>query len=110
MSEELSFEEYEFLDFWFALQRAKPSFFEYAECKKEGVDTFFPGQGQSSKQKIAIEICFTCPAQQDCHEYAVQNQIEYGVWGGSGADMRRKWFQSGTSVDAAWEELLADRG
>ena len=106
MSDGLSYGEFELLNFWIALERAKPSFYKYAECKGEDLNTFFPGQGQSFKQRIAIEVCFTCPVQRDCHDYSIKNQIEYGVWGGSGADLRRKWIQDGVSVDAAWEELL----
>jgi len=70
------------------------------------MNLFFPGQGQSAVMKEAIEICFTCPVQKECHEYALENKIDHGVWGGSSADQRRFWIKENTSIVNAWEELL----
>jgi len=70
------------------------------------MNLFFPGQGQSAVMKEAIEICFTCPVQKECHEYALENKIDHGVWGGSSADQRRLWIKENTSIVNAWEELL----
>lgn len=30
----------------------------------------------------AVKICRTCPIINQCAEYALKNQMEYGVWGG----------------------------
>jgi len=106
VSDYLSYNEFELLDFLIALQRSRPEFYEYSACTNEKMDTFFPGQGQSSLMREAIDICFTCPVQKECHEYAVDNRIEHGVWGGSSADQRRLWFKYDVSVEDAWEDLL----
>jgi len=35
-----------------------------------------------SWMKRAVEICNTCPVQARCLEWAINNRIEYGIWGG----------------------------
>lgn len=106
VSDYLSYSEFELLDFLIALQKSRPEFYEYSACNKEDMNLFFPGQGQSAVMKEAIEICFTCPVQKECHEYALENKIDHGVWGGSSADQRRFWIKENTSIVNAWEELL----
>lgn len=110
MSDYLSYNEFELLDFLIALQRSRPEFYEYGACANEDMNTFFPGQGQSSVMREAIEICFTCPVQKECHQYALENKIDHGVWGGSSADQRKLWIKQDTSVADAWELLLFEQG
>jgi WhiB family redox-sensing transcriptional regulator len=102
----ISYQEYELLDFLTVLQRSRPSFYKYAACKGQGADSFHPKQGQASLMKKAIETCFTCPVQEDCHKYALKEKLEYGVWGGSSADQRRKWIQDSVDPDLAWLSLI----
>ena len=37
----------------------------------------------------AIAICGRCPLLQTCRDYAIQQRIEYGVWGGTTGNQRR---------------------
>jgi WhiB family redox-sensing transcriptional regulator len=107
MSDEyISYQEYELLDFLTALRRSRPSFYEYAACKGQGADAYHPKQGQAAVMREAIKTCFTCPVQKDCHDYALKEKLEYGVWGGSSADQRRKWIQDSTESELAWIELI----
>lgn len=52
-----------------------------AACTDSGVD-FFPEVGLYSAVKKAVAICETCPVKQECLDFAMENKIEYGIWGG----------------------------
>ena len=39
---------------------------------------------------IAVEICNSCPLKEKCAQYAIDEQIEYGVWGGVTEETRQK--------------------
>jgi WhiB family redox-sensing transcriptional regulator len=48
---------------------------------------FFPEMGVSAKD--AQRICAACPVRQQCLEYALDNEIPWGIWGGVTASDRR---------------------
>lgn len=54
-----------------------------------GVDTarFFPNDVPGVIQ--AQEICAECPCQIDCLRYALDHNIEHGIWGGVSERQRR---------------------
>ena len=52
----------------------------FAACKDEDTQVFFPRGGYGAKS--AIKFCSKCPVVDDCLEYAVDNEILNGVWGG----------------------------
>lgn len=54
-------------------------------CKDERTSLFF------TKVLIneAIELCNSCPAQEDCAEYAIVANEEFGIWGGLSERARR---------------------
>lgn len=52
-------------------------------------DLFFPERGSSTK--YAMALCKRCPVKQECLDYAVQNKIEDGIWGGMGLRARRSY-------------------
>jgi hypothetical protein len=85
-----------------ALSKLLPKFYREAVCETEDLKLFFPGRGQSSNIKKAVEICGTCPVQRDCHNYAMDNRIVDGVWGGSSPEQRQKWLEQCLSNDEAW--------
>lgn len=63
-----------------------------ALCLAEDPELFFPlGEGQRSLAGIerAKAICQTCPALTICLDFAMSNDIEYGVWGGTTPRERR---------------------
>ena len=39
---------------------------------------------------VAKSICDSCLVSESCLEYALQNQIDHGVWGGCSERQRRK--------------------
>lgn len=52
--------------------------------------------------KLAKTICNDCPAQQRCLEYALNEDIDHGIWGGQTAQerktIRRKKWRPGTGA------------
>ncbi len=43
-------------------------------------DVFFPDRNQSTVE--AKWFCKSCPVQKECLQYAIDEKIEHGVWGG----------------------------
>jgi WhiB family redox-sensing transcriptional regulator len=80
----------------------RPSFFKEAACRGVGLDYFFPGQGQSSRMKKAMEMCAVCPVLEQCFKYAFDNRIEHGVWGGTSAEERIDLVASYSTSEDAW--------
>lgn len=61
---------------------------EDAVCAQTDPDMFFPEQGgnvQSVKQ-----ICRACPVAMQCLQFATDNVIQEGIWGGLGPVERRR--------------------
>ena len=58
------------------------------KCKELARDVFFPrdGMGLSAAQKI----CAECPVSKRCLEYALENHIGHGIWGGCSERERRR--------------------
>ena len=57
-------------------------------CAGENPDMFFPARGYSTEPAKAV--CRTCTVRAACLEYALDNQIHHGVWGGESERSRRK--------------------
>ena len=57
-------------------------FVKDAACKKADPAIFFPETGVHKAHKEAVAICATCTVTKDCLRYAINNDIQYGVWGG----------------------------
>ena len=59
---------------------------DFAKCKKHPLDIFFfeTENGRYSTKKIskAREFCSDCKVQTECLSYALNENIEHGVWGG----------------------------
>lgn len=60
---------------------------ERAACKGMDISNFFSEterQSALSRKKHAKtkQICNECPVQKNCLFYAIENNIEYGIWGG----------------------------
>lgn len=58
-----------------------------ARCRGLDPDQFFV-RGASQSRK-AIKVCQRCTVQQDCLQYALDHQIDFGVWGGLTERQRR---------------------
>jgi WhiB family redox-sensing transcriptional regulator len=57
-------------------------------CRDEPPATFFPNDGVGVE--IAKRICADCPVAERCLEYALENRIDHGVWGGTSERQRRR--------------------
>lgn len=62
-----------------------------AACKGLSTDLFFPERGNSTAERAAIkELCGGCKVQAKCLNFAIDNYINYGIWGGMTLNERRK--------------------
>ncbi len=61
---------------------------EQGKCREVAPDTFFPSDGLGVIK--AQRICAKCPVQNACLEYALENHIDHGVWGGRSERERRR--------------------
>jgi hypothetical protein len=61
---------------------------ENGACKGLGPNRFFTEN--TTEQKKLKEICDSCPVQQDCLKYALEQKINHGFWGGKSERQRRK--------------------
>jgi WhiB family redox-sensing transcriptional regulator len=57
-------------------------------CRVEPPSRFFPSDGVGVE--IAKRICAECPVKHPCLEYALENRIDHGVWGGTSERQRRR--------------------
>lgn len=68
-------------------------------CAAHRPEVFFPSDGVGVI--AAQEICASCPVKAECLEYALDNRIEHGVWGGESERGRRRLLRT--------RRLAADR-
>ena len=61
-------------------------------CREHPPTTFFPSDGVGVE--VAKRICATCPVNEPCLEYALENRIDHGVWGGTSERQRRRILKS----------------
>lgn len=52
------------------------------------LDLFFPSRGVDGRP--AKQICARCPVLDQCREYALENGIHHGIWGGMSERQRRR--------------------
>ena len=57
-------------------------------CASEPPSLFFPSDGVGVE--VARRICVDCPVKEPCLEYALNNRIDHGVWGGCSERERRR--------------------
>lgn len=60
---------------------------ERARCRGLDPDQFFVRGAAESRQ--AVKVCNRCEVRQTCLQYALDNDIEYGIWGGLTERQRR---------------------
>ncbi len=61
---------------------------DLGRCKDMPPTTFFPSDGVGVI--AAQKICATCPVAEQCLRYALEENIEHGVWGGKSERERRR--------------------
>lgn len=60
-----------------------------AACAGLPSDWFFPDRGQATKAHLQA-VCASCPVTAECLQWAVENKIQHGIWGGASYRARRK--------------------
>ena len=65
-------------------------------------DKLFP---EGADQKRARVICTTCDVRSECLAEALDNRIEWGVWGGMTERERRQLLRQRTDV-SSWASVL----
>ncbi len=68
-------------------------------------DLFVPG----AAQRKAAQICGHCPVRLECAVDALDNQVEFGVWGGMTERQRRVLLRQHPDVKS-WTEFFTDKG
>lgn len=69
-----------------------------ARCLGQGPDRFFPvgksGGGATSESDQVIRnakaFCAGCPVREQCLDYALDNNIDDGIWGGATENRRKR--------------------
>jgi WhiB family redox-sensing transcriptional regulator len=64
------------------------SWMAQGNCADQPPTTFFPSDGVGVE--VARRICATCPVKEPCLEYALEQRIDHGVWGGCSERERRR--------------------
>ena len=60
-----------------------------ARCRGTDADTFFVRSLPEARD--ALKLCNRCAVQQECLDYAVEEDIDLGVWGGLTERQRRAY-------------------
>ena len=73
-----------------------------ASCRDEEPDQLFVRGAEQRKAKL---VCLGCPVRMECLAEALDNRIEFGVWGGMTERERRALLRRRPDV-LSWYELL----
>jgi len=71
-------------------------------CRDLPPEIFFPSDGVGVE--VARRYCAECPVKAPCLEYALENHIEHGVWGGASERERRRIARSRRAIPVKAEE------
>jgi WhiB family redox-sensing transcriptional regulator len=74
----------------------------YGACRSGDPDTLFV---QGAEQNRAKAICLGCPVRTECLADALDNGVEFGVWGGMTERERRALLKRRPNV-TSWRRLL----
>ena len=73
----------------------------HARCR-DSADILF---ADNAKQREARQMCRECPVWAECLAEALDNRIEWGVWGGMTERERRRLLRKHSDV-RSWRELI----
>lgn len=73
-----------------------------AACRNGNPDALFV---QGAEQNVAKRICRSCPVRYECLADALDNRIEFGVWGGMTERERRALLRRHPQV-ASWRKMF----
>ena len=63
---------------------------EGAVCAQTDPELFFAEKGDWAKTIRAKLVCRRCPVIEQCLAYALENNIQFGVWGGTTVEQRKR--------------------
>ena len=72
-----------------------------AACRDQQPDALFVRGAEQNKAKL---LCKGCPVRTECLAEALDNQIEWGVWGGMTERERRALLRR--QPNASWRQVL----
>ncbi|GLU47199.1 WhiB family transcriptional regulator [Nocardiopsis ansamitocini] len=73
-----------------------------AVCRKADPDALFV---RGAAQKRASRICRGCPVRTECLADALDNRVEFGIWGGTTERQRRALLRRRPEVTSWWKLL-----
>ena len=70
----------------------KETWREQANCLGKDVNIFFAEKGDAGAHalELAKKLCSVCEVKQECLDYALDNSISVGIYGGVTATQRRE--------------------
>ena len=75
-----------------------------ARCRTtDAEDLFVTG----ARQREARSFCRACPVRTECLAHALDERVEFGVWGGMTERERRALLRARPNV-TSWSQLLSD--
>ncbi|MDP7707440.1 WhiB family transcriptional regulator [Mycobacterium sp. TY815] len=74
-----------------------------ARCRSGDPNDLFVGGAKQTEAKL---ICRGCPVQIQCAAEALDNQLEFGIWGGLTERQRRALLKARPDVES-WATFLA---
>lgn len=77
-----------------------------AKCREGDPDALFV---RGAEQRKAAVICRHCPVMDQCRADALDNRVEFGVWGGLTERQRRALLRKNPEIEN-WSRYLADGG
>jgi WhiB family redox-sensing transcriptional regulator len=85
---------YDYMDLLldFRLTDKDTDWMDLAACKNMDTDKFFFHHAGRQQIKGVVEICNQCPVRERCRDWAVTNEITYGIWGGLTPNQRRQYW------------------
>lgn len=75
-----------------------------AACNDADPDELFV---TGAAQNRAKSVCMSCPVRTECLSDALDNRVEFGVWGGMTERERRALLRRRPEV-TSWKQLFAD--
>jgi WhiB family redox-sensing transcriptional regulator len=93
------------LRFAYRATDARVAWASTAACLSVDPEEFFV---DGAAQHKAAQICRHCPVIAECLADALDNQIDFGVWGGMTVRQRRVLLKQHPEV-GSWSELFAHR-